>query len=197
MIALKWKSFLVLRIAWRAHSSCCSDFSHASSSSMARESAAPVLRNSTLSLCELDTGKLPFAIKKDVCDFSDIVIVFIGTTESLHHWGSRLPAETSKARTLWTWSGSYQRREVGESMLDFSIPLRMIAAFLNWKAVFYFAWKGMEKMEFTEEMQQVNDSLRMRDDEYPVAKRNATGRLAMMERCQLKALKEAGVLHVE
>lgn len=52
-------------------------------------------------------------------------------------------------------------------------------------------------MGFTEEMQQVNDSLRKRDDEYPVAKRNATGRLAMMERCQLKAIKEAGVLHVE
>lgn len=81
----------------------------------------------------------PLPFQNYICDFSDIVIVCMGTTESMHPWGSRLPAETSKARTLWTWSGLYQRREVGESMLDFSIPLRIIAAFLNWKAVFYFA----------------------------------------------------------
>lgn len=52
-------------------------------------------------------------------------------------------------------------------------------------------------MEFTEEMQQVIERIRVRNGEYPVAKGNATGRLAMMERCQLPALKESGVRYVE
>lgn len=52
-------------------------------------------------------------------------------------------------------------------------------------------------MKFTEEMQQVIARLRGRNGEYPVAKGNATGRLAMMERWQWQALKESGVRHVE
>lgn len=52
-------------------------------------------------------------------------------------------------------------------------------------------------MKFTEEMQQVIERLSGRNGKYPVAKGNATRKLASMERWQLQSLKEAGVRHVE